>query len=73
MADGRADAVVETPTQVYLFEFKLDQSPEVALKQIEQKQYYQAFWNKGKPVIGVGVNFSSGSKNIDGWKGELVA
>ena len=73
MADGRADAVVETPTQVYLFEFKLDQSPEVALKQIEQKQYHQAFWNKGKPVIGVGVNFSSGSKNIDGWKGELVA
>jgi hypothetical protein len=73
MADGRADAVVETPTQVYLFEFKLDQSPEVALKQIEQKQYHQAFWNKGKPVIGVGVNFSSVSKNIDGWKAENFA
>jgi hypothetical protein len=73
MADGRADAVIETPTQVYLFEFKLDQSPEVALQQIHQKQYYQAFWNKGKPVIGVGVNFSSTTKNIDAWKAEPLA
>ena len=73
MADGRADAVIETPTQVYLFEFKLDQSPEVALQQIHQKQYYQAFWNKGKPVIGVGVNFSSTTKNIDDWKAQPLA
>ncbi len=72
MADGRADAVVETPTHIYLFEFKLDQSADVALNQIRQKQYYQAFWQKGKPVLGVGVNFSSQTKNIEDWKLEQM-
>jgi hypothetical protein len=71
-ADGRADALVETPTQIYLFEFKLDQSAEVALKQIRQKQYYQAFWQKGKPVLGVGINFSTQTKNIEDWKMEQM-
>ncbi|AEE52285.1 ATP-binding protein [Haliscomenobacter hydrossis] len=71
-ADGRADAVVETPTHIYLFEFKLDQSADVALNQIRQKQYYQAFWQKGKPVLGVGVNFSSTIKNIEDWKLEQL-
>lgn len=70
MADGRADAVVETPTHIYLFEFKLDQSADVALNQIRKKEYYQAFWQKGKPVMGVGVNFSSQTKNIQDWKVE---
>lgn len=72
MADGRADAVVETPTHIYLFEFKLDQSADVALNQIRQKQYYQAFWQKGKPVLGVGVNFSTQTKNIKDWKVEQM-
>lgn len=72
MADGRADAVVETPTHIYLFEFKLDQSADVALNQIRQKQYYQAFWKKGKPVLGGGVNFSSQTKNIEDWKLEQM-
>jgi hypothetical protein len=68
MADGRADAVVETPTLIYLFEFKLDQTPEIALEQIRKKEYYQAFWRKEKAILGVGVNFSSSTKNIDAWK-----
>jgi len=71
-ADGRADAVVETPTHIYLFEFKLDQSADVALNQIRLKQYYQAFWQKGKPVLGVGINFSAQSKNIEDWKMEQM-
>ncbi len=46
--DGRVDAVVETGAQVFIFEFKLDQCKldqcaEIALNQIRQKQYYQAF------------------------------
>jgi hypothetical protein len=71
-SDGRVDAMVETMDRVYLFEFKLDESAEIALAQIHKKQYYQAFWAKGKPLIGVGVNFASGSKNIEEWKVEEV-
>ncbi len=69
-AEGRADAVVETSKRVYVLEFKLDQSAEAALEQIRRKRYHQAFWNLGKPVVGVGVNFSSQTKNIEAWTAE---
>jgi ATP-dependent exoDNAse (exonuclease V) beta subunit len=72
-ADGRVDSMVETPTKVYILEYKLDQSPEAALEQIKQKKYYRAAWNLGKPVVGVGVNFSSKTKNIEGWVAEEMA
>lgn len=71
-SDGRIDSLVETDTHVYILEYKLDQSAQVALEQIKQKQYYQAYWNVGKPVVGVGVNFSSRSKNIEGWVTEVL-
>lgn len=54
-SEGRADSMVETPTRVYLLEYKLDQSPEAALKQIKQKKYNRSAWRLGKPVVGVGV------------------
>ena len=66
-SNGRADAVVETSACVYVLEFKLDQSAQAALAQIRQKKYYQAWWNLGKPVLGLGINFSSSTKNIDDW------
>jgi hypothetical protein len=66
-SDSRVDSMVETPTRVYILEYKLDQSPEAALEQIRQKKYYRAAWTLGKPVVGVGVNFSSKTKNIEGW------
>lgn len=71
-SDGRTDCVVETEDRVYVLEFKLDKSPEAALEQIRKKQYYQAWWERGKPVVGVGVNFSSQSHNIEAWATELV-
>lgn len=69
-SDGRADAVVETDDNIYILEFKLDKSPEAALEQIRAKKYYQAWWERGKPMVGIGVNFSSQSHNIEDWKVE---
>jgi hypothetical protein len=69
-SDGRVDAVVETDSQIYIFEFKLDESAETALAQIRDKKHYQAFWLKAKPLVGIGVNVSSATKNIDGWQME---
>ena len=71
--EGRADAVVETSSKVYVLEFKLDQSAEAALEQIRKKRYHQAFWNLGKPVVGIGVNFSSTTRNMEEWKAEEMA
>ncbi len=72
-SDGRIDSLVETDTHIYILEYKLDQSAQVALEQIKLKRYYQAYWNVGKPVVGVGVNFSSKSKNIEDWVAEVLA
>jgi hypothetical protein len=72
-SDGRVDSLVETDTHVYILEFKLDESPKVALEQIKGKKYYQPYWLKGKTVVGVGVNFSGTTKNIDGWVAENIA
>jgi len=72
-SDGRVDSMVETPTHVYILEYKLDKSPEAALEQIKQKKYYRNAWASGKPVVGVGVNFSSETKNIEGWVAEEIA
>ena len=72
-SDGRVDSLVETDTHVYILEFKLDESPQVALEQINGKKYYQPYWLKGKTVVGVGVNFSGTTKNIDGWVAENIA
>lgn len=66
-SDGRVDCVVETETNIYILEFKIDQNAQIALDQIKQKNYYQAYWEKGKPVLGIGINFASETKNISDW------
>jgi hypothetical protein len=70
ISDGRIDSLVETDTRVYILEYKLDESAKVALEQIKLKKYHQAYWEKGKKVIGVGVNFSSETRNIEDWVAE---
>jgi len=67
-SDGRVDSLVETDSHVYIMEYKLDKGPEEAIEQIRRKKYYQYAWNLGKPIIAVGVQFSSKTKNITHWK-----
>jgi hypothetical protein len=64
--------MVETPTHLYILEYKLDKSPQEALAQIRNKRYYRHAWEKGKPVTGIGVRFSSKTKNIEAWEAEEV-
>lgn len=69
-SDGRIDAVVQTDTHVYVLEFKLDESADAALQQIQTKGYIDKYQNVGKPIVGFGINFSSVSKSVDDWKME---
>ncbi len=62
---GRADAVVHTPTAIYVFEFKLNGTAEVALKQIDEKGYLIPYKLDGRKLVKVGVNFSKETRNID--------
>ena len=65
---GRIDITVETDRFVYVIELKRDQSPEAALRQIEETGYAQPFLASGKQIIKLGINFSSDTRTIDGWQ-----
>lgn len=65
---GRADCVVETLTDVYIFEFKLDGSADMALQQIKDQGYAKEYLGDKRTVHLVGVNFSSEEGTINEWK-----
>ena len=67
-ARGRADAVVQTPDYIYVFEFKLDGSAEQALQQIEEKGYARPFDTDRRKVVRVGVEFSAEMRNVKRWR-----
>ncbi len=64
-ARGYADAVVEQPSAVYVFEFKYDESSEAAIRQIRERGYADKWIGGERPVTLVGINFNSKKRNID--------
>jgi Predicted AAA-ATPase/PD-(D/E)XK nuclease superfamily len=67
---GRADSVVETATHIYIFEFKFNRNAAEALQQIKDKNYAAKYQNAGKTIVGIGVNFKTDEKEINGWEVE---
>lgn len=67
-SQGRVDTVVHTERCIYIMEFKLDESADSALKQIQEKRYGSPFLNQGKEVMAIGINFSSTKKTVEEWK-----
>ncbi len=76
---GKIDAMVETAEHIYLFEFKKDRSPELAIDQIKKNQYFAKYLfppmspqfggKKGGKIIHlVGVRFSMEERGIDAEK-----
>ena len=57
----------------YIMELKLDGSPDAALQQIHEKQYFKPYTQKGKEIVLIGANFSSEKRNISDWKGEVLS
>jgi len=66
--DGRMDILVQTSQFVYILELKIDQSADIALQQIEDKQYAKPFEGYGRTIYKIGVNFSSETRRITEWK-----
>ena len=66
-AKGRADAIVQTPDYVYVFEFKLNGTAEEALQQINEKGYADPFKTYSRKVIKIGVEFSAEARNVKRW------
>ena len=66
-SSGSIDAVVETKTNIYLFEFKMDRTPDEALRQIEDKRYADRYQSDRRPVTRIGASFSSTTHQLESW------
>lgn len=67
-AKGRTDCEAEDGGLVYLFEFKVDQTADEALRQINDMQYALKYAASGKTVYKIGVNFSTKDRTVTEWK-----
>jgi hypothetical protein len=65
---GRSDLVLETNDTIYIFEFKLNQSAEIAINQIIEKGYANPYLLSAKEVVLVGMNFKN--RELVDWKDE---
>jgi hypothetical protein len=73
--NGRIDALIETNSHLYLFEFKIAKSASnakrnvaAAIAQIDTKDYALLFQDTGKPIVKIGAAFSLKDRNIVAWK-----
>ena len=62
---GYADAVIETPANVFVFEFKYRKSAKAAIRQIRERGYADKWIGGKRPVTLIGINFNPKKRNID--------
>ncbi len=70
-SQGRVDCVIETKSNIYIFEFKLDGTADEALQQIKEKGYATEYLADGRPIRLIGCSFSSETGTIGDWKVEV--
>lgn len=69
-SDGRMDAVVKTNSHIFILEFKINQSADVALQQIKEKNYPAPFQTDPRKLVLMGINFYTRRRSINEWKVE---
>ena len=69
-SQGRVDCVIETKTNIYIFEFKLDGTADEAMQQIKEKGYATEYLSDGRSIRLIGCSFSSETGTIGEWKCE---
>ncbi|AEE50755.1 ATP-binding protein [Haliscomenobacter hydrossis] len=70
---GRCDAIVQTATHIYAFEFKLEQSAAIAIQQIIDKNYLGPFQLDTRQKVAVGINFSREKRGVDEFDWQEIA
>lgn len=66
-SEGRIDLVLQTDKFVYIMGFKLDETAEEALRQINEKHYMKPFEHDNRELFKIGVNFIAKTRNIEKW------
>ena len=69
---GRIDLAVIFSDNVYIIEFKCNQSAESAIRQIHDKGYVGRYQQSGKKIILLGINFSTETRNLAEWRVETL-
>ena len=57
ISHGRIDIILELPALFYVVEVKLNASTNIAIRQIEERKYYEVLLHYGKPIELLGLNF----------------
>jgi hypothetical protein len=65
---GVPDIVIETGEYIYVIELKINSTPQVALRQLEEMNYALPFAMDGRELVKLGVNFSTEARTIDAWE-----
>ena len=61
---GRIDAVVETPEQIVIIEFKINQDAKVTIQQIRERGYADKYANDPRPKRLLGINFDTETRKV---------
>ena len=69
---GRVDAIIVNHDHIYIFEYKMNQSADIAIAQIKEKGYATPYLSDGKPIRLIGINFSKKKRNSVEWKEEEI-
>lgn len=69
---GRCDMQIMTPHYIYIFEFKINESPEKALQQIHDNNYLVPFAADNRTKYLIGANFLTKTRTIGSWIIEKV-
>jgi hypothetical protein len=65
---GVPDIVIETREYIYVIELKINSTPQVALRQLEEMNYALPYAKDGRELVKLGVNFSTEARTIDAWE-----
>lgn len=65
---GRADVVIQTKTDIFVLELKVDDTVANALAQIDSKGYVIPYAADGRQLTKCGVSISSDARNLVHWK-----
>lgn len=72
MSLDRSDTIVWTDERIYVFEFKVDRTPQKAIEQIRKKGYAEPFRSDSRQIMLIGVNYSTEKRCITSYVTETL-
>ena len=63
-ANGQADIVADSPAGVFIFELKVNESADEALRQVREKHYDAPYHGRDLPIWTIGLNFDGNTRHL---------